>query len=114
MGSSTYLGGSTVVNGGWVWSPGSGLSRPKKKTPMQIEELDRIKRDFLNNAIDSEINNIVIKKIKNKKTKRALSAEIEKKGGIEKWAQSQPQYYELKIIKIKRKAKKVAKQQCKT
>jgi hypothetical protein len=37
----------------------------------------------------------------------ALSSEIEKKGGIYKWAQFHPQYKELKIRK---KAKKVAKQ----
>jgi hypothetical protein len=106
MGSRSYLGGSTVVNGGWVWSPGSGLSRPKKKTPKQIERLNRIRFDFLRNVIEAEINGIVIKKIKNINQRAALVEEVEKKGGIEKWAQSQPQYYELKIRKIKRKAKK--------
>ena len=35
MGSGSYLGGNTVVNGGWAWSGKSGLSRPKKKTPKQ-------------------------------------------------------------------------------
>jgi hypothetical protein len=117
MGSRSYLGGSTVVNGGWVWSGGSGLSRPKKKkTSIQasknenfnkkLSKLSDIEFNLLHNVIDSELNNIVIKKI-NKKTMCALSSEIEKKGGIYKWAQFHPQYKELKIRK---KAKKVAKQ----
>ena len=37
MGSNTYLGGNTVINGGWTWSGKSGLSRPKRKTASQIE-----------------------------------------------------------------------------
>lgn len=114
MGSSTYLGGSTVVSNGWTWSGKSGLSRPKKKTPKQIEKLNRIRLDFLRNVIEAEINGIVIKKIKNKNQSAALSDEVVKKGGIKKWAQSQSQYHELKIKKIKRKAKKVAKRQDKS
>jgi len=114
MGGGSYLGGSTVVNGGWAWSPKSGLSRPRKKTPKQIERLNRIRFDFLRNVIEAEINGIVIKKIKNINQRAVLGSEIEKKGGIEKWAKSHPQYKELKLIKIKRKAKKTAKKQCKS
>jgi len=121
MGSRSYLGGSTVVNGGWVWSPGSGLSRPKKKKQISrngdsrkiLSKLSDIEFNFLHNVIDSELNNIVIKKI-NKKTMCTLGEEIEKKGGIEKWAKSHPQYYEFKIIKIKRKEKKSSKEQYKS
>ena len=68
MGSNTYLGGNTVINGGWTWSGKSGLSRPKRKTASQIEKLNRIRRDFLNSVIDAELDNIVIKRIKNKQT----------------------------------------------
>jgi hypothetical protein len=114
MGSGSYLGGSTVVHGGWAWSGKSGLSRPKKKTPKQIERLNRIRLDFLRNVIEAEINGIAIKKIKNQNQRAALSEEGVKKGGIKKWAQSQSQYHELKIKKIKRKAKKVAKRQDKS
>ena len=105
MGSNTYLGGNTVINGGWTWSGKSGLSRPKRKTASQIEKLNRIRRDFLNSVIDAELDNIVIKRIRNKQTIRALGLEIEKAGGIDRWALSQTQYYKLKIIKIKRKKK---------
>lgn len=109
MGSSSYLGGSTVVNVGLAWSDNSGLSKSKKKTPKQIERLNRIRFDFLRNVIQAEINGIVIKKIKKINQRVALGVEIERAGGIEKWAKSQPQYNELKSLKIKRKAKKAAK-----
>ena len=121
MGSGTYLGGSTVVSNGWTWSGKSGLARPKKKKQTtkhrdsikisfrKLSKLSDIELNFLHLVIDSELNNSVITKI-NKKTLHELGGKIEKKGGIEQWAQSQPQYNELKNIKIKRKAKKVAKQ----
>ena len=87
MGSGSYLGGSTVVGGGWAWSGKSGLSRPKKKKEThedmdkqfkrKLSKLSTVELNFLNNAIDSELNNTVIKK--NKKTIFTLALKIEKK-----------------------------------
>jgi len=79
MGSGAYLGGSSVVSNGWTWSGKSGLARAKKKTPKQIERLNRIRLDFLRNVIEAEINGIVIKKIKNKNQSATLSDEVVKK-----------------------------------
>ena len=45
MGS--YLGGSTVVNGGWTWSPNSGLLKPQDFSDKQVK---KIKRNLITNV----------------------------------------------------------------
>ena len=98
MGSGSYLGGSTVINVGSAWSGKSGLSRPKKKKEKEkeinIKQLNRIRKVLLRKiAKTTDIKNMKL----SRKQKTLFHDEIRRKGGIEKWAQSQSQY--KKILK---------------
>jgi len=91
MGSSTYLGGSTVINVGWVWSPGS---KTNKKSFNKLE-LSRIRFILLRKIIEAEIK-IGLGVNLTERERLAFENEIRQKGGMLKWAKFQPKYELLK------------------
>jgi hypothetical protein len=91
MGSSTYLGGSTVINVGWVWSPGS---RTNKKSFNKLE-LSRIRFILLRKIIEAEIK-IGLGVNLTERERLVFENEIRQKGGMLKWAKFQPKYERLK------------------
>ena len=116
MGSGSYLGGSTVVHGGWAWSGKSGLSRPKKKkTSVRVSKNSNwIKNDTINvsgltpderkdRLLFRERRTRLLRKIvKNNniklsdKERRSFINKINKKGSLIKWAECQSQYKRIK------------------
>lgn len=106
MGRGSYLGGSTIIGPRTNWSDDgfTPVKKSKKKQQQQIRTLTQIKLDFLNLVIDSELNGALISSIP-KKSRKFLEKKVSEKGGIERWAKSQPQYNELKDKKVKRKNK---------
>ena len=98
MGRGSYYGGSTIIGPGTNWSDDQ-LTPPKSKKKTK-RSFKKIKIDFLNLVVDSEINGNILTSIP-KKSKEALSKLVRDKGGIKKWAESQPQYKEVKTKKLK-------------
>ena len=96
MGSGNYLGGSTVVNTNWKWSPNSGLLRFQDFSDKQVKKLkcDLIEKIISGYSFDlSTAHKLLFKK------------QILKHGSKLNWAKSQPEYN--KILKyMLRKSKK--------
>ncbi len=104
MGRGSYLGGSTIIGPRTNWSDDDTIWPndkiiSKKKTKRSLKQ---IKLDFLNLVISSELDGTIITKIP-KKSKAALSKLVHDKGGVQNWAESQPQYEKLKAKKLKKK-----------
>jgi len=96
MGGGSYLGGSTVVNGGWTWSPNSGLLKPQDFSDKQVKKLKR-------NLIEKIISGYYFKM--SKAQELLFKKEILKRGSKLNWSKSQPEYN--KILKyMLRKSKK--------
>ncbi len=96
MGSGSYLGGSTVVNVGWVWSPGSRTNKKNFNTLSgYILDRSRSRVTLLRKIIEVEIK-IGLGVNFTKKEKLAFENEIKQKGGMLKWAKFQPEYELIK------------------
>ena len=96
MGSGSYLGGSTVVNVGWVWSPGSRTNKKNFNTLSRyILDRSRSRVILLRKIIEVEIK-IGLGVNFTKKEKLAFENEIKQKGGMLKWAKFQPEYELIK------------------
>jgi hypothetical protein len=96
MGSGSYLGGSTVVNVGWAWSPGSRTNKKNFNTLSgYILDRSRSRVTLLRKIIEVEIK-IGLGVNFTKKEKLAFENEIKQKGGMLKWAKFQPEYELIK------------------
>lgn len=108
MGRGSYYGGSTIIGQYTDWSDNGSKKRPVKKNKKSQPSLKESKINFLSLVIEAELNGLTLPPIP-KKSDKILRQLIDEKGGVEKWAKSQPNYEKLKDKKIKRKRLKKAK-----